>query len=354
MATRDPNKTARNRMRGTIKVQLRLLLPNVLIETGLSSESSLNATIGSKTDDFFDLKTDVIVSQDQFVGIWIDRLKKSALSGDGSHQFIWTQIQKNGFFKKYIILFLKRSYLTHYDKLAKNRPTPEEAELWIGQKNAAYGLLVTPRFREGQWENDKSEIRAFRYPYWTIGHVLKTGLVIPGKDERMMFNTAADYLKFFQEVIVRNSGSQYEYEIAGLYKAFVLSQDNPLLVPLLIPEYRYAGLKEKHEYRLDFMTIDPYTLDKTGFELSPWSSHGYLAKVKEMTQKAINELASDNFGKEMKKHRAYFKKHGVFCLIYTDENLKDIETLFNEEIVPRLTPEVPQTQLPFVVLEEFF
>ena len=100
---------------------------------------------------------------------------------------------------------------------------------------------------------------------------------------------------------MRNSGSQYEYDLSGLYCDYVRSHANSLEVPLLIPEFRYDGLAVKHVYRLDFRVINPYTFDKTGFELSPWSTHGYLYKTKELTQAEINAMAAGNFAKEMKK-----------------------------------------------------
>jgi len=159
---------------------------------------------------------------------------------------------------------------------------------------------------------------------------------------------------FFQDTLVRNSGSQYEYEIAGHYCEYVRSSETPELVPLLIPEFRYAGLQTKHIYRLDFLVINPYTLNKVGFELSPWSTHGYLKKIGKLTQKKINEMAADNFAKEMRKHRAYFKNHNVFCLIYTDNDLKDTKALFIEEIQPYLQPEKPSVQLDFQIIEEIF
>jgi hypothetical protein len=82
MAKRDPNKTARNRIIASLKQELRTLLPDVLAEVGLSDELSLNAKIGSKHDDFFDLKTDVISSQEEFVSRWLEGLKKSAVRGE--------------------------------------------------------------------------------------------------------------------------------------------------------------------------------------------------------------------------------------------------------------------------------
>lgn len=354
MAKRDPNKTARNRIVEALKTKLRERLPLVLDETGIESEQSLNALIGSRNDDFFDLKHDVINSQEQFVSLWLRGLKESALTdGVASDLWLWKRIKKHKVLQEYTILFLKRSFLKHFDELSKNRPPVEEAEIWIGQENANYGLLVTPRFRNGQWENDKSEIRAFPKAYWTIGHVMQTGLVIPGKDKIFKFGDIEQYLLFFQDTLVRNSGSKYEYELAGHYCDYVRSSPNPELVPLLIPEFRYAGLMVKHIYRLDFMVINPYTLDKIGFELSPRSSHGYLKKIGSLTQKKINELAADNFAKEMRKHRAYFKEHGVFCLIFTDDVLKDTKALFEEEVLPYLEPEKPQVQLSFEIMEEF-
>lgn len=356
MAKRDPNKTARNRIIQAIKGELRTLLPDVLRAVSLGSEASLNAKIGSKTDDFFDLKHDVIHSHDEFVLRWLKGLKVAAVDeGQAAYSWIYNNLKKHDCFKKYVLLFLKRSYLKHFEELSKKRPDVEEAIAWIGQTNANYGLLITPCFRNGEWENDKSEIRAFDKAYWTIGHVMKTGLVIPGKKDKIFeFSNIDQYLLFFTDTLVRNSGSQYEYEIACHYADFVKLHPNPESVPLLIPEFRYEGLAKKHIYRLDFLIIDPYTLEKVGFELSPWSTHGYLKKIGGLTQKEVNEMAQDNFEKEMKKHRSFFKKHGIFCLIYTDESLKNTKLLFDDEIKPYLTPELPQQQLSFQIMEEFF
>lgn len=354
MAKRDPEKSARNRIIAKIKEELRALLPVVLEETGATSELSLNAKIGSKNDEFFDLKNEVIHSQDEFVNKWLKGLKAAANTFDDSaYTWLLSNIKKSPAFKQYLVLFLKRSYLKRFEELTKNRPSQAESELWIGQENANYGLLVTPRFNGENWENDKSEIRRFKHPYWTIGHVLETGLVVPNKNKRFKFNDLDQYLLFFTDTLVRNSGSGYEYSIAEQYSDFVANSDNPNEIPLLIPEFRYRGLEKKHKYRLDFLIINPFTLNRSGIELSPWSSHGYLSKTKGKTQKEINSQAQENFEKEAKKLRDYFKTHGVYTLIYTDEQLADCETLFDRDIVPLLKTEKPATQLSFEVMEEF-
>lgn len=252
-----------------------------------------------------------------------------------------------------MFVFLRRVYYRNIDALSKKRPTVEEAEVWIGQNNADYGLLITPRFnrKKAQWENDKSEIRHFEQPYWTIGHVLTSGLVIPGRNDRMTFTTPDDYLNFFVNVIVRNSGSKHEYALAQMYREYVLATPDPLRVPLLIPEFRYDGLAPAHKYRLDFTVIDPYQLTKIRFELSPWSSHGYLSKTKGMTAAEINKLAQDNFEREMSKHKDFFRKHGIFALIYTDSDLADLAKLF-ADMKRYLEPQTIRQQIRFHIIRD--
>lgn len=355
MAKRDPNKTARNKRISAMKTRLRDLLPAVLKETGIDSEASLNAKIGGKADEFIDLKNEVITSAEHYASLYLDSFKGS-LSTTGfrtSYDEIYDLFNESKSAQEYLLLFLERSYLKHYDELSKRRPTVAEAEIWIGQNSADYGLLVTPRFVNGDWENDKSEIRHFKPGYWTIGHILETGLVIPGKSSRMPFKDVDAYLNFFENVLVRHSKSKYQIELAERYSAYVRAAANPLAVPLLIPELRYEGRAAKHKYRLDFTVIDPVTLQKTGFELSPWSSHGELTGTKTKSQKEINAEASANFDKEMKKHKQYFKKHGIFALIYTDADLVDMDNVF-ADIEDCLNPKEVNTQLNFHLLSTFF
>lgn len=217
-------------------------------------------------------------------------------------------------------------------------------------KNAVYGLLITPRFKNGNWENDVSEIRRFRQDYFTIGHILETGLVIPYENDKIKFNSVDEYLTFFKNVLVRLSGSPYELKIAELYCEYVRSSANPYKVPLLIPELRYNGLENNHVYRLDFTIINPITLEKHGFEFSPWSTHGYLGGIKGKTQKEVNEEAKANFEHEMKKHKDYYRNLNIFTLIYTDTDLQGINNIF-ADIKEYLAPKRENKQLLESVIE---
>ena len=353
MAKRDPRKTARNKKIVAMKADLRSLLPKVLKETGIADEISLNAMIGHKTDHAIDLKNEVIISPDHYVALWMEGFERHLAEG-GALGFgdLFSMAKASPALRQYLMVFLQRSYLKHYDELHKKRPLVEEAEVWIGQNNADYGLLVTPRFKNGQWENDKSEIRHFKPRYWTIGHVLVSGLVVPGKNDVMTFATVDDYLKFFEHVLVRHAASSHQAKIAGMYSDLVRTSGDPLGIPLLIPEFRYNGRESKHEYRLDFCVIDPDTLDKVGFELSPWSTHGKL-KTKGKTGAEINEEAKANFEKEMKKLKKFFKKHGIFVLVYTDTDLAEPESVFSD-IRNHLEAAEPTKQLSFDQIDNFF
>lgn len=141
-------------------------------------------------------------------------------------------------------------------------------------------------------------------------------------------------------------------EVAKRYCDFVRNSQHPENIPLLIPEIRYGGLQRNHEYRLDFCIIDPFTMNKVGFELSPWSTHGELTHLKGLTQAEINRRALSNFEKEMRKLKSFFRKFGIVILVFTDTDLADPDALF-EDIKKFLNPEKAPTQMRLSVLDDF-
>ena len=363
MAKRDPNKTARNRRDKEITSDLAALWPRVSKDSGYDNQQSFNALIGGKAATFIDLKEKVLKSADEYVSEYLRGFKKARENDGwtaGGTPFSATTLKSNfdtltktKATKKYFLLFLQRSFLRHYDELVRTRPSAADSEIWIGQNNSDYGVLITPRFNtHGEWENDRSEIRHFPNLYWTIGHVLTSGLVVQHDPTPITFGDVDDYLNFFTKVLVRPSGSKYEREIAALYCDYVISQKKPEDVPLLIPELRYRGKEKKHKYRLDFCVIDPVTLEKVGFELSPWSTHGHIASTAKKSQKEINTEALKNFEKEAGKIRDYFRKRRITTLIYTDDQLADTSKIF-DEIAVYLEGSTEVTQLEFSLIEEF-
>lgn len=358
MTPRDAAKTLRNKEIQKLTDEINSRLDQVMKLTGFAKEQSLNATYGGKYADYIDIKNEVIESPEQFIALYLQGFLRTLESlGDDvrpGNRFYdaYLHVRRHVKVQEWLKLFLARTYLRNYEALSKKRPKVEEAEIWIGQKHADFGLLVTPAFREGDWENDKSEIRHFKPRYWTIGHALETGLVVPRKERRIRFADVDAYLQFFLDALVRASGSPHELAIAERYCEFVKASQQPLEVPLLIPELRYGGKDFKHEHRLDFTIIDPHTLSKVGFELSPWSTHGRLTGTKGMTQKAINEEAQANFEREMRKLKAYFRHRNIPVIVYTDSDLKNYDKIF-DEIARYLTPSRIPKQLEFHAMEEF-
>lgn len=350
MAKRDPNVTARNKAIAQITEDMKALQGACFKESGRNNEASLNAFIGSKADDFIDLKHEVITTPDDYVHKWIAGMEEQAKHGPVEIQ----QLLKNGknwAFKKYVFMFLRRSFLKHYNELCKKRPETGDAEIWFGVNDAHYGLFVTPRWNGVDWENDKSEIRAVGFKYWTIGHVIKTGLCYPDEDDMYSFSKKEDYLAFLKAQ-ARLTKSRYQVSIVDRYIKFVESSEQPLDIPLLIPELRYDGSGRKHKHRLDFLIINPFTMEKIGFEISPWSTHGTLSG-KHKTLIELNKEARENFEAEVHKARAYFKKYRIPVLHFTDTDLKDIDDVF-AQISCHLDPGSPPKQMEMGLFSEYF
>lgn len=337
---RDPNKTARNKRVAIIKQQRRELQENVFaeledFESGrYCNEASLNAFIGSKTDEYINLTDDVIRSPVEYQSRWLSGLKKALIAAtttgsDPRHKRIAQLISpksKYRCFRKYLSLFLEGSFLKHYEEHYKTKPKIGESEYWFGNNDDEFGLLVTPRYTGEQWENDKSEIRHFSHPYWTIAHLMETGLCYMGEHKVRTFSEIGDYLQFFRD-LVRRTKSPHQLSIADKYIEYVDVHSDPLSVPVLISELRYDPFKTRHQHRLDFLIINPWSMEKYGFELSPWRTHGKLDGAKR-SLKELNKAAQANFEKEMQKHKKYWRKFGVTYIIYTDEDLSDIESVW--------------------------
>lgn len=325
-------------------------------EIGYVREQSLNAYIGSKAADFINLKTEIIRSPEEYISKWLQGLQKALV---GLNKYRAQKMQeflknpKNEFFRKYVEQFLRRSFLKHYDELAKARPEDQEAYYWFGVNDAHYGLFVSPRFNNsiGNWENDKSEIRVFKKKYWTLGHVLETGLCYPFDPTFYKFTNISDYLNFFLGQ-VRLTKSQYQIEIAKRYIKIVNDSDFPEDIPLLIPELRFDGPNKFHTHRLDFLIVNPYTMDKIGIEISPWSTHGKLSG-RYKTLKQLNVEARENWEAEIKMSKSYLKKYNVITQFYSDSELSDLDKVFRE-ISYYLNPSSPPEHLSLNLIQEYF
>lgn len=355
MAKRDINLTVRNREISRIKEELRLLQPDVFLELpDRDTELKLNAYIGSKAADFIDLKHEVIDTPQKYILKWLEGMKiQSVKTPRAGNIFKDLHDSTKSNFKKYVHLFLTRSFLNYYNELSKARPNVNDAHLWFGNNDNFYGFFITPRWNtvKCEWENDNSEIRAVKFKYWSIGHALATGFCIPDKNEKYTFTQLSDFLNFYM-ALVKQTKSPYQIYLAEQYIDYVKSHPNPHDIPVLIPEMRFEGKEKKHIYRLDFMAVNASTMEKIGFEISPWSTHGKLqGKSKTLIQ--LNTEAQANFQKEIEKNNRYLKRYKIPTFHYSDKDLLDLELVWSE-IKENLETGKPPEQLELALYNEIF
>lgn len=251
------------------------------------------------------------------------------------HEVIW----------EYTRLFHERSFFRHLDERVRAKPSDNLWSIWFGLNQMPWGLMIAPDRRGEEWRNDVSEIRRVPYAYWTVEHAISEGFINPDED-RPHAITGVDALEdFYANIMKRMSRSQYEKGLIDRYTSFVHTKSRPEEVPLLIPEMRYAGIKEEHKYRLDFVVLNPYVMEMTGYELSPQSSHLRVTGMNRKKQKEVNAELKEKWDREMRKRREYYETYGIRIETFTDEQLSDVDGCFEcvkeaLEASPTKTPSI--------------
>lgn len=315
---------------------------------------SFHNTIGGKNNTFIDSVRTRFISPDDYISQWIDGLLRDygdkTVYGMPHLKYITLEMMKDNICKQYIFNFLERSFYRHMNAMMKDRPDEALWELWFGRKDMFWGILITPVKRSNGWTNDVSEIRRVQFNYWTIGHILQTGIVDPENDEIVQFKDPSELIQFYREILKRLSSSSYEKAFMEHYLEYLEDSASLEDVPLLIPELRYAGKAERHKYRLDFAVLNIFTKQYIGIELSPQSTHMKVEKTKDKTQTKMNEELSEKWQKEASKRNDFFKQFGITTITFADKDLSDIKNCF-DKIAPYLDSKRGQKAL-LAVAEE--
>jgi len=300
----------------------------------------LHAHIGKNNNVFVDSVRTQFQSPDDFIARWIQGLneKLSQLRAAGkkgynsqplSEEMVLMCLQDD-LLGHYTMNFLKRNFYRNFLERIRAKPNEDLWSLWFGASNLVWGLIIAPARRNEEWTNDKSQMRRKAYNYWTVGHILATGLIDPTSKEPVRFGNLDDFCIFYRSVLKRVSNSMYENSICDRYVDYLLRSGNPTEEPFLIPELRYLGKEKRHEYRLDFTVLNSHTSQFIGFEFSPASTHINITGAKAKTQVAINEELSSSWEKEMAKRTAYFEKFGIQTITFTDRDLKNLDQCFEQ------------------------
>ncbi len=277
----------------------------------------------------------------------IEAAQKAKYNGEvykteSEHELV--RFLKDPLIQTYIFTFLTRNFYRNFK--ARTRAKPDEMlwQVWFGRGGMSWGILLSPAYRLKKWTNDVSEIRRADYHYWTVGHVLRTGLVDPTSPVPITFSNIDQLMAFYRSVLKRESNSIYEQEIADRYVAYLKASGSVESEPFLIPELRYGGVEVKHEHRLDFTVLNSHTMELTGFELSPASTHMAISGIQKQkkTQIQVNREIADQWEQEMEKRNKYFDKFAVPVVTFTDSMLKDIDKCFGQ-IAKKLAARNEQT-----------
>ena len=295
--------------------------------------SSLHGKIGGKNNEYVDCINGKFKNFQDFYASWLNEFNNRCERNDvkigegGSLSDLLTLFSDKGILE-YFELFLERNFIKNYRARVRNKPEESLWKIWFGDQ-LIHGLFIAPaRCIDGTIRTDKSEIRRASYNYWTVGHVMNTGLYDPENDDFLTFSTITECIKYYAKVLKRLSRSDYEKEIFIRYVNYLKQSSDVLSEPFLIPEFRYEGLEKRCKYRVDFTILNPYTFHLVGFELSPSSSHMSVSGIKDKKQTEVNNELRAKWEKEMHKRNEYLQRFGLTLITFTDSDLQDIDSCF--------------------------
>lgn len=293
---------------------------------------SFHGKIGSKNNEYTDAIRTQFSDPDDFIAKWLKGLCDSVADdkADGYERAATrlARLLKNKVIRDYTFKFLTRNFYRNLVERTRAKPRDLLWQLWFGDNKMTWGLFIAPAFRKETWTNDKSEIRRAKYDYWTVGHVLATGIIDPEVNEILKFSSIDALKQFYLTVLRRCSASIYEKEIVKKYIEFLHDSDSPDSEPFLIPELRFAGREVEHKHRLDFSILNSHTMQFVGFEISPSKTHMHVKGIKKRTQTSVNQELADKWTKESDKRNEYFATYGITTITFTDKHLKDIDSCF--------------------------
>lgn len=302
---------------------------------------SLHGIIGGKNNTYVDSVHSQFIDFNDFFSQWLKGLNDTFEKDKFTYlrynnEFDWhaksifrnVRLLQDEKIYQYTCKFLERNFYKNLNARIRSKPDENLWEIWFGFK-LTYGLLIAPERIDSGWRIDKSEIRRANYNYWTIGHILNTGIIDPYLNKPIYFKGLEDFCLFYLSVLKRLSNSNYEKEICDHYISYINESEDPFNEPLLIPEFRYAGLEKEHKFRLDFTVLNSHTNEFIGFEISPASTHMQVTNLKSK-QVEVNIELKEKWAKEMIKRNSYFDSFGITTKTFTDNELKDLDNCFSQ------------------------
>lgn len=173
----------------------------------------------------------------------------------------YKKVIANEIIKEYALYFLEQNFYNQMNERIRIKPDTNLYEIHMGKNwnkgnRCIRSLYITPRFREGIWENDKSEIRRVGFDYYTIGHLLHAGMVL----HKAQGTELVKYKQFDEWKPILYPPDELENDEKQFVQCYLEYVENNIqklnTIPLLLPQFRYGGLQEKHKYRADFLILN--------------------------------------------------------------------------------------------------
>lgn len=234
-------------------------------------------------------------------------------------------IWKNQTLKEYMILFLEYNFYNQLNERLIVKPDRKLYEIHMGKNRTAgkkniRSLYITPRFREGRWENDESEIRRVKFVFYTIGHLLSTGLVMH-TDEGMELIKRKCFEDWIEIFYPTNELEKDEIQFVECYLEYVRkNKDRIDKIPLLIPQFRFYGLEEKHKYRADFLLLNYLNNENTKNILI------------ELSRNTLHDSQGEN---DSIRRNDFIQEYDCITLEFRDREMQDMKKTFMERIVSK-------------------
>lgn len=289
---------------------------------------SVNSTINYKIDEYAKIKESSYATVEALLNAYCAELVKH------KEDFLYELLGDKDCLE-YFEIFMRRYFLRKEKELSRIKPKQQLYELWFGNNDHCFGIMITPVYRFSHqnnmyiWENDKSEIRKVDFRYWSVAHILKTGIIDIKKNERIMFADIEELIDFYEHTFYDKSNSKYERPVMQKYLELLRQASDYNKIAFLIPELRFK--KEKlHKYRLDFTVLSAEgEKDHVGFELSPDSSHAYTQDIEHKMPEEIKTEEIQRWEKEIGKRNDYYEKFGIHVRTFMEKQLLDIDVCFD-------------------------
>ncbi len=281
---------------------------------------SLNARLSNIKDYCVDLKNKMYNGFRDCMDSFMEEFEKNSEKLTGKND---RALLDNEVINSYMRVFLEQNFYKQLNERIRIKPDTNLYEIhmgknWFGNRNGVRSLYISPRFRDGKWENDNSEIRRVKFQYYTIGHLLTSGLVVEKNGKRVLkkYNNFDDAL---EDLYPEEELEKDEQAFVQCYLNYVSSHsDNMLNIPLLIPQFRFGGEAENHVYRADFLLLN-------------YCDRNHVRKI--LIELSRNYLHDKLGEQDAVRRNDFIQKYNCLTIEIRDRELENLEETFTRRIV---------------------